>query len=114
MEKGRKLNSRLNASYKSDEATILNKQMEDLRLSESKGDYTTTWKIDHDLSGKDKKSSFKVNERDGTQPTNDKDLLSEWREYTSSLLNNSNGEPLSELPPPAAQDLSIDTNSPTR
>ena len=93
---------------------MLNKQMEDLRLADSKGDYTTTWKIDHDLSGKDKKSSVKFNKRDGTQPTNDKDLLSEWREYTSSLLNNSNGEPLSELPPPAAHDLPIDTNSPRR
>ena len=30
------------------------------------------------------------------------------------MLNNSNGEPLSEVPPPAAQDLPIETNPPTR
>ena len=66
------------------------------------------------MSGKDKKSSVKVNKRDGTPPTSDKDLLAEWREYFSSLLNNSNGEPLSELPLPAAQDLPIETNPPTR
>ena len=113
-ERWRKLNSSLNASYKSDEATMLNKQMEDLRLADSKGDYTTTWKIIHDLSGKDKKSSVKVKKRDGTPPTSDEDLLAEWRDYFSSLLNNSNGEPLSELPPPAAQDLPIGTNPPTR
>ena len=94
-ERWRKLNSSLNASYKSDEATMLNKQLEDLRLADSKGDYTTTWKIIHDLSGKDKKSCVKFNKRDGTPRTSDKDLLAEWREYFSSLLNNSSGEPLS-------------------
>ena len=56
----------------------------------------------------------KSKKRDGTPPTSDEDLLAEWREYFSSLLNNSNGEPLSELPPPAAQDLPIGTNPPTR
>ena len=78
--------------------------MKDLRLADSKGDYTTIWKIIHDLSGKEKKSSVKVNKRDGTPPTSDKDLLAEWRKYFSSLLNNSSGEPLSEPPPPAIQD----------
>ena len=44
---------------------MLNKQMEDIRLADSKGDYTTTWKIIHDLPSKDKKPSVKVNKRDG-------------------------------------------------
>ena len=44
----------------------------------------------------------------------DKDLLSEWKKYFSSLLNNSDGESPSELPPPAAQDLPIETDAPTR
>ena len=61
-----------------------------------------------------KKSSVKVNKRDGTPPTSDKYLLAELREYFSSLLNSSNDEPPSELPPPAAQDLPIETNPPTR
>ena len=52
--------------------------MEDLRLADSKGDYTTTWKIIHDLSGKDKKSSVKIKKRDGTPPTSDEDLLAEF------------------------------------
>ena len=87
---------------------------DDLRLADSNGNYTTTWKIIYDLSGKDKRSSVKVNKRDGAPQTSDKDLLAEWREYFSSLLNNSNGEPLSELPRPAAQDLPIETNPFTR
>ena len=91
---------------------MLNKQMEDLRLADLKDDYTTTWKIIHDLSGKI--SSVKVNERDGTPPTSDVDLLSEWKEYFSSLLNNSNDQSPSELPPPAAKDLPMQTNPPTR
>ena len=48
----RKLNSSLNESYKGDEMARLNKQMEELKLADSKGDYSTTWKIIHDLSGK--------------------------------------------------------------
>ena len=49
----RKLNSSLNESYKADEMARLNKQMEEHKLADSKGDYTTTRKIIHDLSGKD-------------------------------------------------------------
>ena len=36
-------------------------------------------------------------------PTSDIDLLAEWKEYFSSLLNNSNGQSPSELPQPAAK-----------
>ena len=66
------------------------KQIGDLKLADSKVDYTTTWNIIPDQSEKDKKSSAKVKKRDGTPPTSDKDLLSELREYFSSWLNNSN------------------------
>ena len=87
--------------------------MEDLWLADSKGDYTITFKITHDLSGKDQKSSVKVNKRDATPPVSNKYLLFEWREYFSSLPNNSNGEPLTDLPPPATLDLPIKTDSST-
>ena len=88
----RRLNSELNESYKLDEAAMLNKQIEDLKLADTKGDYTTTWKIIHDLSGKGKKTSVKVEKRAGTPPTSEKELLSEWKEYFSSLLNNCSGQ----------------------
>ena len=70
------------------------------------------WKIIHDLSGK--KSSVKVNKRDGTAPNSDINLLAGWKEYFSSLLNKSDGQSPSELPPPAATDLSENANPPTR
>ena len=109
----RKLNCSLNESYKADEMARLNKQMEELKLADSKGDYSTTWKIIHDLSGKDRNPKVKVKMRDGAPPKSDKDLLAEWQEYFSSLLNNDNGQAPSGLPQPAAQDLPIHDHPPT-
>ena len=51
--------------------------------------------------------------RDGTPPESDKDILVEWQEYFSSLLNNDNGKTPSDLPQPAAQDLPIHDHPPT-
>ena len=51
--------------------------------------------------------------RDGTPLESDKDLLAEWQEYFSSLLNNNDGQVPSDLPQPAAQDLSIHDHPPT-
>ena len=84
-----------------------------VKLADSKGDYSTTWKIIHDLSGKDQNPKVKVKMRDGTPPKSDKDLLAEWQEYFSSLLNNNNGQVPSDLPQPAAQDLPIHDHPPT-
>ena len=113
-ERWQRLNSNLNESYKSNEAAMLNKRMEDLKLADSNGDYTTTWKIIHALAGKYPKTSVKVNIRDGTPPSSDKAMLAGWREYFSSLLNNDNGISPSELPQPAPKDLPIHASLPTR
>ena len=91
----------------------LNKQMEELKLADSKGDYSTTWKIIYDLSGKDRNPKVKVKMRDGTSSKCDTDLLAEWQEYFSSLLNDDNGQVPSDLPQPAAQDLPIHDHTPT-
>ena len=91
----------------------LNKQMEELQLADSKGDYSTTWKIIRELSGKDRNPKVKVKMRDGAPPKSDKDLLAEWQEYFRSLLNNDNGQAPSDLPQPAAQDLPIHDHPPT-
>ena len=104
----------MNESYKSDEAAVLNKRMEALKLADSKGDYTTTWKIIHDLASKDKKTSVKLNMRDGTPPSIDKALLAEWKKY-NSLLNNDNGISPSELLQPAPRTFrSMPTYQPVR
>ena len=55
----------------------------------------------------------KVKMRDGAPPKSDKDLLAEWQEYFSSLLNNDNGQAPTDLPQPAAQDLPIHDHPPT-
>ena len=69
--------------------------------------------IIHDLSGKDRNPMVKVTMRDGAPPKSDKDLLVEWQEYFSSLLNNNNGQTPFYLPQPDAQDLPIHDHPPT-
>ena len=83
----RKLNSSLNESYKADETARLNKQMEELQLADSKGDYSTTWKIIHDLCGKDQNPKVKVKMRDGALPKSDKDLYLQNGRSTSALFS---------------------------
>ncbi len=58
---------------------------------------------------------MKVKNRDGSVPNpySDKELLAEWREYFSALLNNDNGL-LYELPSPSENDLPISTDPPLR
>ena len=113
-ERWRKLNAALNDSYKVDEAAQLNKQMEELRIADETGNYTTTWKIIHSLSGKKDKKNVKVKKRDGNPPESEQDLLEEWKEYFSSLLNNNSGLIPAEVPPPADEDLPICIDPPTR
>ena len=55
-----------------------------------------------------------MKKRDGTAPSSDQELLEEWRSYFSSLLNNTNGSDLAELPTPAEEDLPINTEPPSR
>ena len=110
----RNLNTRLNDSYEADKTAVLNKQLEDLRLADERGHYTTTWNIIHSLSGRNIKTNVKVKLRNGDPPENEEHLLEEWKNYFSSLLNNDSGFTPSELPPLASNDLPICTDPPTR
>ena len=110
----RGLNTSLNNSYKADEVDALNKQMEELRSADERGDYTATWKIIHTLSGKNTKQNVKVKKQDGSAPSSENELLEEWKDFFSSLLNNDNGLVPSEVPQPTAKDLPIFTDPPTR
>ena len=110
----RNLNTRLNDSYEADKTAVLNKQLEDLRLADERGHYTTTWNIIHSLSGRNIKTNVKVKLRNGDPPENEEHLLEEWKNYFSSLLNNDSGFTPSELPLPASNDLPICTDPPTR
>ena len=102
----RKLNSSLNLSYERDRTETLHRQINEPCTAEEKGDYFTTWKVVRDISGKNQKVRAKVKKRNGAPPPSDKELLSEWKDYFSSLLN-SISDSAKELPPPAQQDLSI-------
>jgi len=112
-EKWKRLNNALNESYKADEFQALNDNMEKLRVADETGNHVSTWKIINTLAGKKQRSNIKVKKRDGTAPSSEEELLSEWKSYFSSLLNNDNGPPLSELPPPAHDDLLISIEPPT-
>ena len=52
--------------------------------------------------------------RDGSAPSNDKQLLNEWKSFFSTLLNNDTGQTPSNLPQPAEEDLPIFSGPPTR
>ncbi|XP_078586049.1 uncharacterized protein LOC144867902 [Branchiostoma floridae x Branchiostoma japonicum] len=60
-----------------------------------------------------RRTNQKVKKRDGTAPSSDNELLAEWREYFSELLNNVSVPQTSGLPPPADQDLPICVDPPT-
>ena len=87
--------------------------MKDLQEADQKGHHNTTWKIINSISGQGNRPNPKVKKRDGSSPSSDKELLSEWRAYFSELLNNDNGSPTSSLSSPAHQDLPICTDPPT-
>ena len=80
-ERWRKLNASLNDSYKADEAPTLNRQVDDLKLAVETGNYTATWSIINDLSGKNTRQNVKVKKRDGSAASSEQELLEEWRNY---------------------------------
>ena len=59
------------------------------------------------------RSTPKVKKRDGSAPSSDTELLTEWGQYFADLLNNDSGSLPSDLSPPADQDLPICTDPPT-
>ena len=86
--------------------------MEDVKLADETGNYTATWSIIYKLSGKNTRQKVKVKKRDGSTASSEQELLEAWMSYYGSLLNNDNGITPSELPPPAAEDLPINIDSP--
>ena len=54
---------------------VLKKQLEDLRLADERGHYTSSWNIIHSLSGRNIKTNVKVKLRNGDPPENEEHLL---------------------------------------
>ena len=109
-ERLRKLNASLNNLYKVDEVVALN----NLRMADETGNYTTTWEIIHTLSGKNTSKNLKVKKRDRSAVSSEQQLLEKWNGSLSSLFNNDSGLTPSELPSPAEEDLPICADPPTR
>ena len=107
------LNSQLNQSYQNDEIKHLQKQLDELTEANNKKEINKVWSIINDISGKKKHLSAKVKKRDGTDPTNQKELLNEWKEYFNLLLNNKS-DIATASPAPAESDLPINIDPPTR
>ena len=55
----RKLNFSLNLSNERDRTEALHRQIDELCTSKEKGDYSTTWKVIHDISRKNRKAIAK-------------------------------------------------------
>ena len=70
----RRLNTRLNESYKYDKLASIQRQMEDLQKVDRKGDFNTIWKIINKISVQNR-STPKVKKRDGSAPSSDTELL---------------------------------------
>ena len=71
-----------------------------------KKEINKTWSIINDISGKKKRNTAKVKKRDGSDPNNEQELLNEWKEYFSTLLNNKSNIAAAR-PPPAETDLRL-------
>ena len=72
-----------------DEANYLNAQLIDLELAASKRQYGNVWKIVGHISSKPKQP-VKVRKADGSLPSSKEEILAEWGNYFSTLLNNKN------------------------
>ena len=55
---------------------------------------------------------MKFKKRDGLPPLSKEELIDEWKDYFSSLLNNDSGLVPSEIPTLADEDLPICTDPP--
>ena len=106
------MNLSLNQSYKDDELKHLENQLAELTEASNKKEINKVWSIINELSGKNCHLSAKVKKRDGTDPANQQEILKEWKEYFSTLLNNRSTTPAAD-PPPAEIDLPINTDPPT-
>ena len=83
-----------------DEQTHLNAKIADLELAASKREYGAVWQIVNIISGPPRKP-IRVRKLDGILPDidNDGEIVSEWRSYFETLLNNKNVNSGRRTPP---------------
>ncbi len=88
--------------------------MNDLTEADRNGNSNTTWKILHEISGKQKCQPTKVKLLGGSNPQRDEESLADWARYMyfKELLNNNSSTGITP-PRPATADLPIRTDPPT-
>ena len=99
----RKLQKEVSLSYEKDQREHLAAQLKDLESAALRHEYGSVWKIVGYISQKPEKET-KVRKLDGSIPNDNDEILIEWRNYFSNLLNNKNANP-GKHPDPAAMDL---------
>ena len=88
-KKCRNLNAELNRAYKEDEIKHLEENLNELRQAADQNQHNVVWRVVKELSGKRASNdAVEVKEADGTRIENTQELLSEWQQYLSQLLNN--------------------------
>ena len=104
-------NSELNKAYEQDEIKHLEGKLEELKRASETNQHEVVWRVLRELSVKrTPNAAAKVKKSDGTRIANTQELLSEWQQYFSKLLNNQS-ENASINPSPAEVDLPIDTGN---
>jgi exonuclease III len=79
--------AKVSASFERDQAANLDAQLIELELASRKRELGNVWKIVNHISAPPK-PAVKVRKLDGSLPQNKEELVSEWRNYFNTLLNN--------------------------
>ena len=93
-----------------DEEKHLESKLADLEKAASKREYGSLWQIVNQISGPARQPA-KVRKLDGTLPTNNDDIIKEWRTYFETLLNNKSSRTSPTNNPPPSQPLLEITSS---
>ena len=99
----------MNRAYEQDEINHLEEKLNELKQAADQNQHNVVWRVVKELSGKRAlNAAAKVKKADGTRIENTQELLSEWQQYFSKLLNNKSDNAAID-PPPAQADLPINS-----
>ena len=111
-QKWRNLADKLKIAYEQDHLNALNSKLKVLTEAQNLGHINQTWDIINELAGKKPTRSAPVKLLDGSAPKNKQDSLNDWKTYFMQLLNRIPGTS-NIFPPPASEDLPIETSPPS-
>jgi sorting nexin-29 len=105
-----RLSQQLLKSYEEDRVKFLEEKLHRLTEAARSNKLRTTWEVVNEISGKTKaKNKHKMKKADGTTINSPKELLNEWQNYFSALLNNEVETDEDLTIEPSSADLAINT-----